>query len=113
LPDSFSYVLFSIPGFVKSVYFPDTLLQFIPLRSQAFTALFSATMAPTYTGVYPSGTGSGAASPNGSKIFGKLNTSMVESKFLSHPDELGVVAVGFSGGQVRSHHAPSTIAPPL
>ena len=27
-------------------------------------------------------------------------TSMVESKFLSHPEELGIVAVGFSGGQV-------------
>lgn len=30
-----------------------------------------------------------------------MNTSMIESKFLSHPDNLGVVAVGFSGGQVR------------
>lgn len=29
-------------------------------------------------------------------------TSMVESKFLSNPRDLGVVAVGFSGGQVRS-----------
>ena len=26
---------------------------------------------------------------------------MVTSKFLDHPQELGVVAVGFSGGQVR------------
>lgn len=26
-------------------------------------------------------------------------TSMVESKFLDHPEDLGVVAVGFSGGQ--------------
>lgn len=29
------------------------------------------------------------------------NTSMVKSKFLSNPEDLGVVAVGFSGGQVR------------
>lgn len=28
-------------------------------------------------------------------------TSMVQSKFLSHPQELGVVAVGFSGGQCK------------
>jgi len=34
------------------------------------------------------------------KFFGNMNTSMIESKFLSHPDELGIVAVGFSGGQV-------------
>ena len=27
-------------------------------------------------------------------------TSMVKSKFLSNPEDLGVVAVGFSGGQV-------------
>jgi len=33
------------------------------------------------------------------RFFGKLNTSMIESKFLSHPEDLGVVAVGFSGGQ--------------
>jgi hypothetical protein len=26
---------------------------------------------------------------------------MVKSKFLSNPEDLGVVAVGFSGGQVR------------
>lgn len=30
-----------------------------------------------------------------------MNTSMVKSRFLSHPEDLGVVAVGFSGGQVR------------
>lgn len=30
-----------------------------------------------------------------------MYTSMVESKFLSHPEELGVVAVGFSGGQCK------------
>lgn len=29
---------------------------------------------------------------------------MIESKFLSHPGNLGVVAVGFSGGQVRWPH---------
>lgn len=28
-------------------------------------------------------------------------TSMVKSKFLSNSEDLGVVAVGFSGGQVR------------
>ncbi|KAI1492304.1 hypothetical protein F5X96DRAFT_402932 [Biscogniauxia mediterranea] len=32
---------------------------------------------------------------------GTMNTSMVRSKFLSNPEDLGVVAVGFSGGQVR------------
>lgn len=31
-----------------------------------------------------------------------LNTSMIQSKFLSNPEDLGVVAVGFSGGQVRT-----------
>jgi hypothetical protein len=31
-----------------------------------------------------------------------MNTSLVKNKFLSHPEDLGVVAVGFSGGQVRS-----------
>lgn len=31
----------------------------------------------------------------------ELNTSMIKSKFLSNPEDLGVVAVGFSGGQVR------------
>lgn len=30
-----------------------------------------------------------------------MNTSMVPSKFLSHPEDLGVVAVGFSGGQCK------------
>lgn len=30
-----------------------------------------------------------------------MNTSMVKSKFLSNPEDLGVVAVGFKGGQVR------------
>ena len=29
-----------------------------------------------------------------------MNTSMVKSKFLSHPGDLGIVAVGFAGGQV-------------
>lgn len=41
-----------------------------------------------------------AQGSNGSRVFGGMNTSMVESKFLSHPGDLGVVAVGFSGGQV-------------
>jgi arginase len=31
-----------------------------------------------------------------------MNTSLVTSKFLSHPEDIGVVAVGFSGGQVRT-----------
>lgn len=30
-----------------------------------------------------------------------LNTSMVKSNFLSNPEDLGVVAVGFSGGQCK------------
>jgi hypothetical protein len=30
----------------------------------------------------------------------KLTTSMIEQKFLANGHELGVVAVGFSGGQV-------------
>ena len=47
------------------------------------------------------------SSSTASKKFGSsMNTSMVESKFLTHPDELGVVAVGFSGGQVRPHNCP-------
>ena len=45
------------------------------------------------------------ASSSSSKKFGNMNTSLVESKFLSHPEELGVVAVGFSGGQVGSASA--------
>lgn len=32
---------------------------------------------------------------------GTVNTSMIQSKFLSHPEDLGVVAVGFSGGQCK------------
>lgn len=28
-----------------------------------------------------------------------MNTSMIKSKFLTHPEDIGVVAVGFSGGQ--------------
>ncbi|KAK4161635.1 putative arginase [Cladorrhinum sp. PSN259] len=38
-------------------------------------------------------------SSTGSRTFG--NTSMIESKFLSNPEDLGVVAVGFSGGQCK------------
>lgn len=30
-----------------------------------------------------------------------MNTSTVKSRFLSHPEDLGIVTVGFSGGQVR------------
>jgi arginase len=30
-----------------------------------------------------------------------MNTSMIESKFLSNPEDIGVVAVGFSGGQCK------------
>lgn len=30
-----------------------------------------------------------------------INTSMIQSKFLSNPEDLGVVAVGFSGGQCK------------
>ena len=30
-----------------------------------------------------------------------MNTSTIKSKFLSHPEDLGVVAVGFSGGQCK------------
>ena len=30
-----------------------------------------------------------------------MNTSAVESRFLTQPGDLGVVCVGFSGGQVR------------
>jgi len=41
---------------------------------------------------------------NGTKsAFETMNTSMVESRFLSNPGHLGVVAVGFSGGQVCRH----------
>ncbi|KAK7968630.1 arginase [Apiospora saccharicola] len=40
-----------------------------------------------------------------------MNTSMIESKYLSHPDNLGVVAVGFSGGQGKTgvDAAPSAL----
>ncbi|KAF3763423.1 arginase and proline metabolism [Cryphonectria parasitica EP155] len=30
-----------------------------------------------------------------------MNTSMIQSKFLSNPEDLGIVAVGFSGGQCK------------
>jgi hypothetical protein len=36
-------------------------------------------------------------------FFKMTTTSMVQPKFLRTGDELGVVAVGFSGGQVRHH----------
>ncbi|KAI0965808.1 arginase-like protein [Xylaria arbuscula] len=40
-----------------------------------------------------------------------MNTSLVKSKFLSHPEDIGVVAVGFSGGQGKSgvDAAPSAL----
>ncbi|TRX90711.1 hypothetical protein FHL15_008486 [Xylaria flabelliformis] len=40
-----------------------------------------------------------------------MNTSMVKSKFLSHPEDIGVVAVGFSGGQGKAgvDAAPSAL----
>ncbi|KAI3318101.1 arginase-like protein [Xylariaceae sp. AK1471] len=40
-----------------------------------------------------------------------MNTSLVKSKFLSHQDEIGVVAVGFSGGQGKAgvDAAPSAL----
>jgi arginase len=70
--------------------------------SPAVTANKSASAQETVAEIAPP-----AAATNGhngvngkaSKNFG--TTSMIESKFLSHPEELGVVAVGFSGGQVR------------
>ncbi|KAL1842272.1 hypothetical protein VTJ49DRAFT_5657 [Mycothermus thermophilus] len=37
--------------------------------------------------------------PSPPRYFGNMNTSLVESKFLTHPGDLGIVAVGFSGGQ--------------
>jgi hypothetical protein len=30
-----------------------------------------------------------------------MNTSTIKSHFLPHPEDLGIVTVGFSGGQVR------------
>lgn len=37
-----------------------------------------------------------------SHFYKDMNTSMVKSKFLSNPEHLGVVAVGFKGGQVHT-----------
>jgi arginase len=34
-------------------------------------------------------------------------TTMIQPKFLSKPDQLGVVAVGFSGGQASLIHPSS------
>lgn len=42
-----------------------------------------------------------ASTPDYTKTPPVMLTTMVESKFLSSPEDLGVVAVGFSGGQVR------------
>ncbi|KAK3313958.1 arginase-like protein [Apodospora peruviana] len=50
--------------------------------------------------IKPSSASTRSFSSTGSRFFG-MNTSMVESKFLSHPEELGIVAVGFSGGQCK------------
>ncbi|KAH6614699.1 hypothetical protein B0J18DRAFT_469777 [Chaetomium sp. MPI-SDFR-AT-0129] len=36
------------------------------------------------------------------RYFGNMNNSLIESKFLSHPEDLGIVAVGFSGGQGKA-----------
>ena len=54
-----------------------------------------------------------SSSPSHSALntFGNMNTSMIESKFLSHPEELGVVAVGFSGGQVCGISPPPPLPP--
>jgi arginase len=52
-------------------------------------------MSPSRLDDYPSD----PSAPATPRFFGKLNTSMIESKFLSRPEDLGVVAVGFSGGQ--------------
>ncbi|PHH66586.1 hypothetical protein CDD82_1543 [Ophiocordyceps australis] len=40
-----------------------------------------------------------------------MNTSAVQSRFLSKPEELGVVAVGFSGGQTKPgvDHGPAAL----
>lgn len=32
-----------------------------------------------------------------------MNTSTVKSHFLTHPEDLGIVTVGFSGGQVCAY----------
>ena len=56
---------------------------------------------------------SSSPSHSATNTFGNMNTSMIESKFLSHPEELGVVAVGFSGGQVCGiSPLPSPVVPP-
>ena len=41
---------------------------------------------------------------------GSTNTSMIKSRFLSKPEDIGVVAVGFSGGQV-SFCLPQAVTP--
>ncbi|UNI17539.1 Arginase [Purpureocillium takamizusanense] len=42
------------------------------------------------------------SSPIAQPASAAMNTSAVESKFLARPDELGIVAVGFSGGQPKA-----------
>ncbi|KAJ4291589.1 Arginase, catabolizes arginine to ornithine and urea [Collariella sp. IMI 366227] len=55
---------------------------------------------PSTTGSVTGTTGTITPFTTSPRFFGKpLNTSMITSKFLSHPEDLGVVAVGFSGGQ--------------
>lgn len=44
----------------------------------------------------------GSSSSSGPRVLDNMNTSLIESKFLSQPGDLGVVAVGFSGGQGKA-----------
>ena len=53
----------------------------------------------TTTTTPPSSTMTTPTLPGSNPSFGKLNTSQIPSKFLTHPSDLGIVAVGFSGGQ--------------
>jgi arginase len=56
-----------------------------------------------YGSAAPLPTTTKTAHQNGTpRCFGKMNTSMIESKFLSHPEDLGIIAVGFSGGQGKA-----------
>ena len=38
-----------------------------------------------------------------------MDASTIESKFLQKQKDLGVVAVGFSGGQVRDANTPAVL----
>lgn len=42
-----------------------------------------------------------------------MNTDIVQSRFLSNPQDLGVVAVGFSKGQVRTAKYSDIFAVPV